>query len=83
MWFFLGSGRLIDFVAKRGIKSYYIQVCENLSTIEAREREIKPYIKLNDQIQKIVVVNQPIDECLDENGFTIIGAPDFLLRFIK
>lgn len=73
----------IDFVAKRGIKSYYIQVCENLSTIEAREREIKPYIKLNDQIQKIVVVNQPIDECLDENGFTIIGAPDFLLRFIK
>jgi len=73
----------IDFVAKRGIKSYYIQVCDNLSTAETRQREIKPYIKLNDQIQKIVVVNQPIDECLDENGFTIIGASDFLLRFIK
>lgn len=73
----------IDFVAKRGIKSYYIQVCDNLSTIDTREREIKPYIKLNDQIQKIVVVNQPIDECLDENGFTIIGASDFLLKFIK
>ena len=73
----------IDFVAKRGNRTYYIQVCDNFSTIETREREIKPYIRLNDQIQKIVVVNQPIDECLDDNGFTIIGASDFLLKFIK
>ena len=58
-------------------------VKKDFSTIETREREIKPYIRLNDQIQKIVVVNQPIDECLDDNGFTIIGASDFLLKFIK
>lgn len=73
----------IDFVAKKGIRLYYIQVCEEFSTIETIQREIKPYIRLNDQIQKIVVVNRPIDESRDKNGFIIIGATEFLLRFIK
>lgn len=40
-------------------------------------------MKINDQIQKIIVVNIPINETIDDSGFTIIGAPDFLLRFIK
>ena len=39
-------------------------------------------LMLNDQIKKIIVVNRPIKECLDENGFTIIGVIDFLLKFI-
>ena len=38
---------------------------------------------INDQIQKIIVINKPISETRDENGFTIIGAADFMLRFIK
>ena len=73
----------IDFVAGKGLRKYYIQVCSDIAGIEAKEREIKPYIKLNDQIQKIIVINKPIEETRDENGFTIIGATDFLLRFIK
>lgn len=73
----------IDFVAKKGIRQYYIQVCDEFSNTKTREREIKPYIKLNDQIKKIIVVNDPINECLDKNGFTIIGAAEFLLKFIK
>ena len=35
-----------------------------------------------DQIRKIVVIKRPVNETLDENGFTIIGITDFLLRFI-
>ena len=38
---------------------------------------------LNDEIKKIIVIAKPINECLDEKGFTIIGACDFMLRFIK
>ena len=38
---------------------------------------------LNDQVRKIIVINKPIGECLDENGYTIIGIADFLLRFIR
>lgn len=37
---------------------------------------------LNDQVQKILVINRPINETRDEQGFTVIGIADFLLRFI-
>ena len=50
---------------------------------KTKTREVRPYFLLNDQVQKIIVVNKPIKETLDENGFTIIGVADFLLRFIK
>lgn len=73
----------IDFYAVRNNDMYYIQVAEDISNSATREREIKPYISLNDQIKKIIVINKPIDETFDENGFTVIGLADFLLRFIK
>ena len=73
----------VDFYAQKGIRAYYIQVTADMSDESTRKREIRPYILLNDQIQKIIVVNKPIKESRDENGFTIIGVTDFLLRFIK
>ena len=73
----------IDFVAKKGVRQYYIQVSSDITSYETRNREIKPYINLNDEIKKVVVTNKPLVESLDENGFTIIGIIDFLLRFIK
>ena len=73
----------IDFFATRGTRMYYIQVASDISNEETRNRELKPYISLNDQIQKIIVINRPINETRDINGFTIIGIVDFLLRFIK
>ena len=62
---------------------YYIQVASDIGNEETKNRELKPYISLNDQIQKIIVINKPINEMRDLNGFTIIGITDFLLRFIK
>ena len=41
------------------------------------------FIALNDSFQKIIVINRPLEEFLDSNGFVIIGVADFLLRFIK
>ena len=73
----------IDFVAKKGIRQYYIQVSSDISSLETRMREIKPYVALNDQIKKLIVINKPIDEMLDTNGFTVIGIAEFLLRFLK
>ena len=73
----------VDFYAQKGIRAYYIQVTTDMSDENTRKREIRPYILLNDQIQKIIVVNRPIKESRDEKGFTIIGVTDFLLRFIK
>lgn len=73
----------IDFLAQKNLRQYYIQVADNINDKETHLREIRPYINLNDQIQKVVVINKPLDECRDKDGFTIIGATDFLLRFIK
>lgn len=73
----------IDFLATKGTRMYYIQVASDINNEETRNRELKPYISLNDQIQKIIVINRPINETRDIHGFTIIGIVDFLLRFIK
>ena len=68
----------IDFLAIKGNRQYYIQVSSTLSSKDTENREIKPYISLNDQIQKIIVINRPINETRDSNGFTVIGITDFL-----
>ena len=73
----------VDFYARRGTRQYYIQVSADISDPKTREREIKPYIMLNDQIRKVVVINKPIKESIDEKGYTIIGAAEFMLNFIK
>lgn len=73
----------VDFYAVKGNKAYYIQVTDNMSDETTKNKEIRPYKLLSDQVQKIIVVNKPINETRDDEGFTIIGAADFLLRFIK
>ncbi|MBE5917940.1 MAG: ATP-binding protein [Pseudobutyrivibrio ruminis] len=73
----------VDFYATKGLRAYYIQVTSDISNETTRKREIRPYFLLNDQVQKILVVNKPFGETRDESGFTIIGVTDFLLRFIK
>ena len=73
----------VDFYATKGNRMYYIQVTADMNDEKTRAREIRPFMLLNDQIQKIIVVNKPINETRDENGFTVIGIADFLLRFIK
>lgn len=73
----------IDFYARKNNRHYYIQVADNISDACVKTREYRPFFMINDQVQKIIVINKPIPETRDEFGFIIIGATDFLLRFIK
>lgn len=73
----------IDFYATKGNNMYYIQVTDNIVKAETKIRELRPFLLLNDQIRKIIVINKPISETRDEYGFTVIGATDFLLNFLK
>ena len=73
----------IDFIAKKGAKKYYIQVCNDISSLETKNREIRPFLAAKDSFQKILVINKPLEETIDNNGFITIGVVDFLLRFIK
>ncbi|HBF68720.1 MAG TPA: hypothetical protein DDW20_05340, partial [Firmicutes bacterium] len=52
----------VDFLAVKGTRMYYIQVCNDYSNELTQNREIKPYTALKDEIQKIIVVNKPIKE---------------------
>lgn len=73
----------IDFLAERDSEQYYIQVCSDISDTKTRDRERKPFIYLNDNILKILVVDSPIGQYRDKDGFIVIGITDFLLRFLK
>jgi len=73
----------IDFIAKKGSKKYYIQVSNDISSLETKTRETRPFISINDAFQKIIVINKLLEETWDNNGFIIIGIADFLLKFIK
>ncbi len=73
----------IDFIAKKGAKKFYIQVSNDISSSNTKAREIRPFVALNDSFQKIIVVNKPLEETMDKNGFITIGVSNFLLKFIK
>lgn len=73
----------IDFIATKGIQKYYIQVTANIDDAKTRAREERPFLLLNDAIQKIIIVNKPVSASMDDNGLIIMGATDFLLNYIK
>ncbi len=73
----------VDFYATKNKKRLYIQVSKDISNEKTMNRELSPFHRLNDQIQKVVVINKPIKETFDKDGYTIIGVADFLLRYIK
>lgn len=73
----------IDFFAQKNERKFYIQISTDVSNSETKDREIRPSIKLNDQIQKILVVNKPYKAMVDNQRYIIIGASEFLLNYIK
>ena len=73
----------IDFYAKKDNRLYYIQACADISDTRTKNREVKAFNHLSDPIERILVVNRPIPETRDENGYTIISLTDFLLEYIK
>ena len=72
----------VDFRAVKGKRSMYIQIASDTSKEETMKREVRPFVLLNDQITKVLVVNKPIREMRDYNGFTILGITEFLLNYI-
>ncbi len=73
----------VDFMATRESETIYLQITDNMANAETKKREIRPYLLLNDQIKKIIVVNRPVKTTKDENGFTVVGMQEFLLQFLK
>lgn len=50
----------VDFIAEKGDKKIYIQVCETMVDEKTREREFKPLKAIDDNFEKIVLSNDEI-----------------------
>lgn len=70
----------IDFVANIGSKRYYIQSAYDIPSGEKMKQETRPFDKLGDSFKKIIVVEKPIKERRDINGYMTIGLKEFLLN---
>ena len=73
----------IDFYATRGNQAFYFQVAADVNNKETKNREIKPFTKVNDGARKVLVINRSLPEVKDEQNYTIIGLADFLLELIR
>lgn len=73
----------IDFLATKNNNTFYVQIADDISNAKALLREKRPYSHLKDPIQKVLVVNQPLKQTRDAEGYILIGATEFLLDFLK
>ena len=69
----------IDFIARKGVKKYYIQSVFNMDDDEKQKAELRPLISVDDSFRKIVVSKSYGRSWTDEYGILHIDLLDFLL----
>lgn len=70
----------IDFVCNLGNKRYYVQSVLNLDTREKTIQEERPFMNINDNFKKIIVVKDTKKHWLTEEGILVVGIQEFLLN---
>lgn len=68
----------IDFVANRGQDRYYIQCAYSLDDSDKRERETRPFGKINDAFAKVIITYGYGKPMRDSDGIMTIGLYNFL-----
>ena len=69
----------VDFVAKRGSATQYIQVAASMADEATRERELAPLRAVGDSFPKSVVTLESYGIGTTRDGITVIRAVDWLL----
>lgn len=70
----------VDFVCNQGSKRYYIQSALRLPTEEKREQELRSLKLIDDNFQKFVITEDPINMYQDNNGIVFMNIYEFLLN---
>lgn len=70
----------VDFVCNQADKRYYIQSALSLPTREKTLQEERPFLNINDNFKKIIVVKDNIKSWITEEGISVIGIQEFLLN---
>ena len=69
----------IDFIAKKGSETQYIQVSYLLSSNEVKEREYRPLLAVNDNFPKTILTLDELPES-NENGIIRKNLREWLLK---
>ena len=69
----------IDFVAKKGSKTYYLQSALSMIDPDKESAEIRPLTAVDDSFKKIIISKSYGKSWTDEKGILRIGLIDFLL----
>ena len=67
----------IDFVAKFGSETYYIQVSYTITDKSTKQREIDAFAKLDDGYKKIIITMDDTPYTVLENGYKVINLIEF------
>lgn len=67
----------IDFVAMKDGMTQYIQVCDDLSSKETMQREIKPLLSIGDAYPKMIIARTKHSE-MQQDGVRILDIADWL-----
>lgn len=67
----------VDFIAVKGGEKSYIQVCDDVSSPETLERELRPFLKIRDAYPKMLIARTRHDE-YDREGVRIRNVVDWL-----
>ena len=67
----------IDFVAKSGSETYYIQVSYTIVDKSTRQREIDAFAKLDDGYKKIIITMDDTPYTVLENGYKALNLIEF------
>lgn len=70
----------VDFVCNKGSKRCYVQSAYRLPNEEKIQQELRPFKKIKDSFQKIIVIEEPIIKYKNEDGILFINIFDFLLN---
>ena len=70
----------VDFIAKKGNQTYYIQSAYKLDSIEKEHQEKASLLAIHDSFQKIIITYDRIPRHYDDNGFLRLSLKDFLLN---
>lgn len=70
----------IDFIATRGEEKVYIQVSDELTNTETRERELASLQAIRDSFEKIILTMDYIHTGTTEDGIKVIHLIDWLLE---
>ncbi len=70
----------VDFVCNQGFKRYYIQSAYSILDEEKKNREIRPFTKVNDSFKKILVTGDSVPLHYTDEGILVMNIYDFLLH---